>query len=102
LSWDEFNPRFNLFLYFNGAKISLWLWLNRKVSNLQGRFFMKKEIHELEEEARQLNAEASKLRAEANKQAAEYALKNQKVKWYEVTILFGIIAATVAATKAFL
>lgn len=57
-------------------------------------------------EMRKLNAETYKLLSEIdiheNKARAETRLNEKKVKWYELTLFFAAIMATVAVTKLFL
>ena len=53
------------------------------------------EMHKLNEETRKFVEEAHKMRAEA-------AFTIKKNRWYEITIVIAIIAATATFTKFFL
>lgn len=49
-----------------------------------------------------LNEETRKFVAEAHKLDADAKLSSKKEKWFEFTMLLGLVAASVAATKIFL
>ena len=53
-------------------------------------------------EMRKMNEETAKFVQEAHKARNEGDLAAKRVKWYEITILLAIVAATAAVTKIFL